>query len=278
LIKALGESDGLLVGHAIGGLGDIGGPARKAIPQLLRILKAEKIYDNQLCKGAALALIKIREPFASMAPALIRAMDGEHQKVDTAIFKGLTKIGEPVIPYLVEALKDKRLLTRQRATGLLGRLAYDGHRKAQAVPVLVRMLKDPDAQLKRLVIMALGRYKDTSPSVLAALGRMLRDPSSGGDFIRKAAIALGRLGPATETTLSRALSAPHPWTRVYSCRALARLEPAARKSVPALIRLLNDPDEGVRSNAYDALDQIRKYAKDPVLSKRIKRALKGKKR
>jgi HEAT repeat protein len=52
--------------------------------------------------------------------------------------------------------------------------------------------------------------------------------------------------------------------REVAASALGRLGPAAQEAIPALIKLLEDPDPGIRRAAAAALRQVKAEATDAV--------------
>ncbi|HEV8635441.1 MAG TPA: HEAT repeat domain-containing protein [Chloroflexota bacterium] len=68
-----------------------------------------------------------------------------------------------------------------------------------------------------------------------------------------AAGSVGGAGGAAVPALTRLLGDPDRWVRVGAARALARGGAGAAPAVPALVRALRDPDEHLRRNAVYAL-------------------------
>jgi beta-lactamase regulating signal transducer with metallopeptidase domain len=114
---------------------------------------------------------------------------------------------------------------------------------ARALAALIRASTDPEAEVRRTAIRALGRFRDDA--VVTPLVRSLRDSDS--DVRTLAARMLGELagGPATGTALAE------------SSRRSSRLgEAAADRAAEALRVSLADEDPRVRDTALWALGEI----------------------
>jgi HEAT repeat protein len=84
---------------------------------------------------------------------------------------------------------------------------------------------------------------------------------------RNAAAALGRIGPAAKDAvpeLVKLLNDPDTGVRWAAVIALGSVEPGAKDAAPELVRLLKDPDGYVRRAAASALQGIGPAAKDAV--------------
>ncbi len=77
---------------------------------------------------------------------------------------------------------------------------------------------------------------------------------------RKAAIALGRIGPAAKEAvpaLITALKDENKYVRRVAAEALGRIGRAAKQAVAALTKASEDEDKDVREAAEEALKQIK---------------------
>ena len=73
----------------------------------------------------------------------------------------LVKIGPaPVVPGMIDALRDPRVTVRANAAVVLGAFGPAGK---PAVPALVGALKDANARVRELAIEALNRVESTGP-------------------------------------------------------------------------------------------------------------------
>jgi len=140
---------------------------------------------------------------------------------------------------------------------------------ADAVPSLVRGLRDPNVNLRRnvaITLQALGggwwpfecgaRRVDTS-AALSALVTALSDPDS--DVRAWSAQAIGDIGSAAVTAvpaLIELLRSTDEGSRNSACLALRKIGPAAIDALPALREALSDPSSHVRRFAQMAIDSI----------------------
>ncbi len=135
---------------------------------------------------------------------------------------------------------------RLRAVELLGSLGV-----AEALPDLVARLADPDEEVRRGAVRALGRTAapDAVPALLALLDAPRRPESA--HYIT---LALLRIGPAATERLADAVRTHGPRGREAAAQVLGWL--GETSSVGALTTALQDEDERVRAAAVDALGRI----------------------
>lgn len=141
----------------------------------------------------------------------------------------------------------------------------------EAVPALVKALKDPDVQMRRnstLVFITLaGAYEDERPrpervdirEAIPALINAIED--SDGEVRSWAAQALGEVGQDAKEAvpaLLKLITDRDEGCRNSSCIALRGIGPAARDALPALRKALEDPSKDVRQFARGAIEQIEK--------------------
>jgi len=127
LCRALYDGDWQVREVAIDALGQIGSPAVEKLIKLLR--------DWDVRKYAIIALGKIRDE---------RVLDPLMQQLRNEEFKeyatnALVEVGQPAVPRLIEALKDKDDNVRKQAVLALGRI-----KQPEAVDSLIGMLADKD--------------------------------------------------------------------------------------------------------------------------------------
>ena len=104
LIEALKDEDS--VNGAIRTLGKIGPVTEEVLPALIDTLKDE---DEGVRRMAISALEEIGPDAKDAVPALIKALKDENPINGAIAASTLGKIGEPAVPDLIEALKDKRI-------------------------------------------------------------------------------------------------------------------------------------------------------------------------
>lgn len=137
----------------------------------------------------------------------------------------------------------------------LGKL---GPQAPEAVPDLTNLLDDDVESVRRAAIEALGLIGPEAKDALGMLTAWLRIRSSSWER-RLAAEAIGRIGLATEETLSALLDALDDETfsvREEAARALGLFGPEAAEAVPELIEALGDRYPAVVQAASEALEAI----------------------
>ena len=127
LAGALRDGDWQVREVAIDGLGQIGSPAVDVLLKLLR--------DWDVRKSAILALGKIRDERV-LEPLMQQLRNDEFMEDAT---DALVNLGEPALPGLIKALKDKEELVRKQAVIALGRI-----KSPEAIDPLIEMLQNKD--------------------------------------------------------------------------------------------------------------------------------------
>ena len=127
LAAALRDGDWQVREVAIEGIGQIGSPAVDVLLKLLR--------DWDVRKSAIVALGKIRDERV-LEPLMQQLRNDEFMEDAT---DALVNLGEPALPGLIKALKDKEELVRKQAVIALGRI-----KSPQAIDPLIEMLENKD--------------------------------------------------------------------------------------------------------------------------------------
>jgi HEAT repeat protein len=255
---------------------------------LTSLIKALRSSDWIVRMHAAKALGLVRHADAILP--LIPLLQDKVKAVREEAAAGLAAIGDPAIPWLVNALRHEDWLVRLHAVEALGK-----SRSPQAVePLLSVLSNDQDSAVREDAARALGDIGD--PRSVEYLCTLLRDPA-----LRTVAVeALGRIGdtrtvPAlieflsgaalpeatmaatgcgdgwhddlkTQSAAARALgeigddraipslvAALEPtWTRAEAASALAGF---GSKVIPVLIPLLTTHDDNLRFHVREALTQ-----------------------
>jgi HEAT repeat protein len=219
--------------HAAHVLGKVGAEDPGVIPALMAALKDQNFIVR---KNAAIALGENGPAAKSVTPALVETLKDDNPVVRREAAVALAKVqgdSDLTVPALIAALKDSDVWVRDRAIGSLGEL---GPRAKAAIPALLEIMKQSP-----------GRETDTSGRAIAALQKI--DP----EIIRP--------------LLVKELSSPDASTRAQAVRALGGLGDAAKDALPAMEKLLKDPDNKVRVVAAQAvwkMDRAKVSAVVPV--------------
>jgi HEAT repeat protein len=208
-------------------LGAIGEPALETLISLLSSPEVDIRW------GAAIALGDIGDPEA-VGP-LAAALDDEDRYVRTRAALALAAIGEPAIETLGAAADTGRPEARWAAALALGKMD-----SRAGVPVLARLLSDPDAGVRWKAAEALGALggDEAVPPLVAAL-------SDTDEEVRgQAAAALAARGDQVAGILIDALE-----RREYWFGAVEALRGMQEKAVPALLAAMERKNRWVRIGA-----------------------------
>ncbi len=233
LAEALNDEDPIVDSLAAQALGKIGPNAKAAVPALL-----EGLYDEDkdpiVGSCAAEALGKIG-PHA--VPALVEALNNEHEDVRSLAAKALGKIGpdaKATVPALLEALNDEDEDVRSLAAEALGKIGPD------AVPALVEALNNEHEDVRRHAARALGEIGPDAKAAVPVLLEVLNDEDE--DVCECAAEALGKIGPdakAAVPILTEVLKRSSS-VAIYAQYALAQITGTPQNYIAALVGLLQD--------------------------------------
>jgi HEAT repeat protein len=286
---ALKDADGLVRYHAMGALGDIGPPAREALPDLLELLRnvdagdtAEYAiakmgpevvpalietlahHDALVRWRATQALAQIGPDAKEAVPALIQALQDENSVVRGNAANALGMIGvearEAVQP-LIAALGDSDFFVRKSGTAMIA-LGKIGPAAREAVPFLIQELKAPDSATRTSAAEALAGIGPAAVDAAPALADALKDQNARVRV--RASIALAKIGPratAAVPALIQALSDNLDWLspREYAARALGEIGPEAGEAVPALTRVLTESDAAAEAKPASTRERWRGY-------------------
>jgi HEAT repeat protein len=234
-------------------------------PRLALLAEALQDADGEARAAAArgLARIELQElPRAQVNAEILRALAGalgdERADVRAYAAMALGRAGGWAAPYVAAMLlllDDEKDLVRTTAADALGNVG------APAVPGLAAALRADDGRTAPALLWALRR---AGPAGVSALKGGLVHPREGvrveaartlwdageaaerADRERALAVVVASLASADADVLRRA------------ALAVARIGPGAASAVPALERLEDHPDRRVRQAAGDALARVRR--------------------
>lgn len=126
--------------------------------------------------------------------------------------------------------------------------------EAGSVPLLVRSLDDPSAEVRQTAAFALAKLGVGGSVAATELTTLLQDPVTS--CRQAAADALGAIGHVEVSVvqaLSQAAVNDHRKVRAAACRALGAIGRADQSAFDALVTALADDDPNVRSQAAESL-------------------------
>ncbi len=242
---------------AANGLSAVGTQADSTVRLLAEMLRHP---DEEVWRGAALALGRMRERSVPAIPALVDALTRDEAitpwKTTHAVVTALSRIAGPAIPALMKALRSKNHVVRRRAAeAFLGM-----YEKKTALGALVKAAtEDQNREVRRMATLALvfPYGSDTDETVVVpALIRIVKDHSPE---VRAAGVrALAALRPREfpSQPFVDLFGDPDANVRLAAVRAFSSL-PLNKEITSALEPLLNDSDDQVRTWAKDLRERLR---------------------
>jgi HEAT repeat protein len=216
----------------------------------LRLL-ADRNEDVRL--GAINGVSFAKEPPDEFAPALLALLRDpkESDGLRRAACLGVSCLRPAIaVPALREELRNTEPLVRRIAARALGELK---EKSREAVPRLEELLRDPDAGVRKAVLVAFEGIGATMACLEPAIELLESDEEETGVAL------LAQLGPGAAPAvpaLIAELQERPPGSRTSVIHALGRMGPAASAAVPLLERELADEKSNAREWVAEALGRI----------------------
>lgn len=273
LLRSTDSSTQVNLLYALGGIGEA------AADQIPLVLEAA---ERQPTRDAAIdALSRMGEPAVRAVQPWLAEGTEEQRLSACKVLAGMGKNASLVLSGLRTALRDpypRIRIEAAKALGAAGTYALPAHQ------ALVYQLRDDNDQVRETVIQALiqigpsgskelisalqdrswraregaarviGRFSSLAEAARVPLIRSLDDPSVN---VRLAVIdALSVLGESVVEDMIEQLRSDSVLRRFGGARVLGNVGPAASEALPALQKLLSDPDAIVRAEAQRAIRAI----------------------
>ncbi len=231
---------------------------RKVVPIVAKFID-DKIPS--LRRNAAIAFCYIGVAGRQTIPDLTRLLADSDDGVRWGAASALRAMGEAAdksIPDLVKMVRqDPSDDVRANAAGALCRISANG------MNVLVPMLDDKDARIRRAAIASLRENPGAARQALPQLMKLLHDDDS---HIRADAItAISLLQPEVARQVLRQLiellTDDDPQLRAVAVYAIGQLKPPVTEAVPGMASLLKDKDASVRRATMQGLVTMQQTAK-----------------
>ncbi|MBD3209855.1 hypothetical protein GF318_00555 [Candidatus Micrarchaeota archaeon] len=215
---------------------------RAAVPALCDALGSS---EPLVAAGAANALGKIKDKRA--IKPLVSLLGSREYHVSYTASRALSNIGQPAVPYLLDALQSRKKLARANASMVLGTIGGEDARKALAGV----SENDPDGYVRNSAKNALRFCTETIPALLSSLG------DSENKIRAAAARKLGETGvnPFVYLEIALMLEKPNP-PEAREGAAMALGELGDERAVRPLVAALDDENAEVRISALEALGKI----------------------
>jgi HEAT repeat protein len=254
LIQLVAEDDSATRIPAIYGLMGIGPAAADSVPTLLEMLSHDD-FHTQYWAIRAIGRIGLPAARPAVPRLLVLLRDGVASvRGNSALALGQlgSAAGSEIVPALEAALRDKTHSVRRRSATALGKL---GSFAREAVPALEVMLEDPICAEQVEVAVSLWQITGDAERTLQVLVQAIQTK----EHSLAAANTFGQLAEQAAPAVSQLvnlLDSQDAETRLLVIVALAEIGPSAKSAVPALKLRLEDPDEGVRETAAQAIEEM----------------------
>ncbi|MEN8195702.1 MAG: HEAT repeat domain-containing protein [Pseudomonadota bacterium] len=232
-------------------------------PEAVNVLGDAARDGDEAVRHAALdALSQIGPPAETVLPVILEQLDSGDSKSRQLAARVLGNIGYLEIEAedaLVAALEDSEPGVRAAA---LSALVQTGAELPEgSIAKLAEFLTARDAETRADAVLALGQLGPEAAEAVSAIEIALADESS--DIRHSAAWALGNMGeeqgaravPPLATVLETDTDAD---VRAQAAWALGQMGLAAEPAAGALLAALEDPEDMVQLEAYEALKKILK--------------------
>jgi HEAT repeat protein len=224
---------------------------------LASVVERLKDPDRRIRGGAAQTIAKFGGEAKNAVPALLVVLNNADPGLRSYVLSALAEIGaesKPAVPQLTKLLNDDSYAVRDGAIRALGEI---GPEARTAVPALAFLLEDSDETIRCTTALALGKIGTAAMPAAPALRLALHDTAR--NFAREAASALAKIDPHAEDAIVLLTDFLGAEDLVFRCRAamaLGEIGSAAKRAVPALMRMLtNVPPQDDRF-AFEALQKI----------------------
>jgi HEAT repeat protein len=272
-------------------LGNIGEPAKDAIPELKTIFLGN---DEKIAQEAGQALAKIGK---ASIPAVSEGLNHEFIVVRNRAVQTLGKIGVDAVPVLLDALANKNADVRQGAAAALApmrisdkmvvlALAHNvtdptlgvrtqalralqmlGNGAKPAVPKVIDALKTDDGPTRTQALAVLANITDADKEIVPAVAELLKDPTVS---VRQSALnVLGTQGRTALPHVLAALKDPEVAVRFVAVNALSRIPGDIKEALPALLPLTKQGAGFQRNQVVQVLSRMGEPA-IPVLMELLK--------
>lgn len=278
--------------QAANGLGIIGPPAKKAIPDLIRLLTDGDPVLRYLAAGAigeiglesdadTRRVIKLMlssdpdtRPFFLSAlmnlgpnsvPALAKLLDdGEPEAVRLVSMQTLANQGgvaRQTVPQLIKMLRDPSAAVRAQAAATLATMGVDAK---DALPTLLENLLDKDVQVQMYSFQATITVGQADRK---ALLNGLKAANAKGRWNAPFVLGNGKSGKEAVPELIKDLEGNDTGKRVCAALALAQIGNDAEPAIPALKAMAKDENKQACNAAQQALAQLDQKNREAYLDK-----------
>lgn len=275
LLAGLKDRDAAVRAAAVDALGNLGPEADGAVAELSPLLKdssglvrvraAQVLWNldpEQRQRFVSVFVECLRDPDEAVCQAAMAA-------INQFAYQHASEL-RPALAEFLAIIKNRKRHRSQTIRLAVWSLLQFRAEPRQAVPLLLELLADADADMAEAAAQYLPNMASTDPAVRKALLAALKHPASkvrvGVAGALGGLVRLGGPGEECIAALTEALGDPdNPEVRAAAANALGQVGPRARPAVPALVRALDDKSDAVRLAAARALSQLDPEAARPAI-------------
>jgi HEAT repeat protein len=222
--------------------------------------------DHRVRDLATRALADPDIPIEQLRPAFRKVLQGIRDPAKLMeVVDGLASLGPRAVPLCIRSLEEKGPL-RYFTLQLLIKVSPDA---APAIPALAMTLADPQPELRRESLFALGAIGAAAAKVTDKIVEKLVDEEA--DVRHAACYALGKIGPDAQAALPKlraAMDSDDEFLRMAAVWASLKINPKdeelKRKAVPLLVKGLVDERDHVRIECAYTLGELGAVAKSAI--------------
>lgn len=273
LIKNLEDSDQQVRLKAVTKLGEQGADAKLAVGPLLRCLRNSNATLRSFIRDT---LTKIGPPAEGDVPAILDVLDDADTAVRLAAVDELAQAGSSArnaVTALARNLKDHNDQVRRHVAQAIAKIGVSDSDRDTLLPKFSEALRDRDQAVRAAVAQVMAQFSFSRADV-AMLTRYLTETDA--NVLTFAARALGKVGPAAKSTVPALIAAfakaSDTAVKAAVMQALAGIGSGAKEAVPQIREALASGDLEVRRSAVQAAAVLGDSAGDtlPLLADALK--------
>jgi HEAT repeat protein len=247
-------------------LGLVGPAASAAVPALLALATRDGSQHVTTTAAASLKSIDLSAARMVMTHFLPRLQDSDVQQRRTAsaVLGNLGPVAKPAVASLLASTKDPDELVRRNA---LTSLASIGIPSAPVAAALIAGLQAPSSLMRHTAAAQFAFMTPVPPAAEAPLRQLLTDQDKAIAGLARSALDKPKPDDAAHLQ-SLSLMVEQASARDYALHQLAQLGPAALRTIPAIIPLLQDDRPLVRYVTAEALGAMGPAANEALPSLR----------
>jgi|GEM_PF-1060132 len=241
LVPLLTHEKPLVRLRAVKALGLMGTKAKAAIPALMEMVKGTNQEDTRARKEAV-KLLGVMRAKQSVKDELAKGLDSSDAAERLAAVEAMAKLRTTTAASsLCKVLADESDAVRRAAAQQLRYIT--GPTTTFAVEPLRKALADPDAIVRSMSVVALGKIGPKAAAAVPDLLRLLNETAVAER--RPLLVALAQIGIGIPEVLEVILAALRdPDTREMACNMLAQWPSLPVSAAPAILEIVRNPNSG----------------------------------